>query len=201
MQMNHKTKGINLLIILFFLAPIIAFGQDDKERINEIGVYAYGSNYGLEYKKPLKNGKYLVLNGSLKAGLESGENQYSSFTLSSSFAVHMEKRVPLREKMYFAHGLGVGINSVYLLRNNPVTGFTDRRDSIFSLGINPFYKLGFQYHFSEKLYIEASINPSLRLSYQHRSTINQADVVTDNRISGNVHLSTQSAKIGLFYRF
>lgn len=210
MQKKLRKRTINFLLVSLLFLSTFAYGQNEKNGLREVGIEFYGlDDFGLAFKKPLKNGKCLVLDGSLNLGYGFREiNEdfgQSLMNFSSNFSVNLEKRIPIGERIYFVHGAGLGLSFGYNAIGNSDLLIDSQRQTRLNVALRPFYKLGFQYHFSEKLYLEASISPGIRLSYYRNRSQQQGEF---ERIEQETHMMDAQAsfnpdlvKIGLFYRF
>lgn len=208
MQKKHRKKKFNFLAVFLFLLSTMAYSQDQKDLLKEVGIqFSDLDNFGLAFKKPLKNGKYLVMDGSLRIGYLSRQNnedpEQSLTNFYSAFSINLEKRVLIGDKIYFVHGAGLGLDFGYDAIGRSDLIIDSQRNTVLRATLNPFYKIGFQYHFSETFYIEASIKPGFRLSYIQNvfRQEGEAERREQETIDVKASFNPQFARLGLFYRF
>lgn len=147
-----KQLGLSLKKLLFLIGLFSITNTYAQDKQHEIGLRLSSLNsFDFIYKKNKKLNKYTRHRLAFTNITYQRTNQ-NSFNLSVGYAIGVEKRRGINAKLSFVHGFEPSI--ILIFRRNST-------NNQFRTQLNLGYILGFQYDFSESLYINLESIPSL----------------------------------------
>jgi hypothetical protein len=190
------------LIGLFLIMQLSTSAQDDKSKINELGVSISGSAFGIRFKsgneKTLLRLTLLSTNGSLNKQKTPSDSKSKSNNFGLGFNAGFEKRKSVSDNFYLYYGSDL-INSFYKYKHEDESAASVYKQASYSVGIG--FILGFHYMISSKINISSEIIPSIIYSNEKYSS-EQAGNITEYSNSGlDYGLNHNSINLTLSFNF
>lgn len=175
------TRTIIFFSVLFFTFHLSGFSQTQ-----EIGLRLSSfENFDFIYKKEKAENKLTRYRlGFANIGFTS-RNDNESINFQFGFAIGVEKRRAINERLHFIHGIEPAFS--FSLANN-------RSNTIWNLQPSLGYVLGFQYDFNEAFYVNVETIPSLDAGISIRDN-------TENVFAASAGFNSHAISATLAYRF
>lgn len=159
------------LIGLLLIIQLSSSAQEDKNKINELGVSISGSTFGIRFKsgneKTLLRLTLLSTSGNLNIQKTPSDSKSKSNNFGLGFNAGFEKRKSVSEDFYLYYGSDL-INSFnrHTYEVESPTGVT--KQASYSVGLG--FILGFHYKINSKINISSEIIPSIIYTTQKYSS-------------------------------
>jgi len=158
--------------------------QDNKSKINELGVSISGSAFGIRYKsgndKALLRLTLLSTSGSMNKQKTPSDSKSKSNDFGIGFNVGFEKRKSVSDNFYLYYGSDL-INSFDRNKYENDSSASFNKHSSYSVGLG--FILGFHYMVNSKINISSEIMPSIIYSNEKYS-FDQSGNITESSYSG-----------------
>ena len=172
------------LIGLFLIIQLSSSAQDNKSKINELGVSISGSTFGIRYKsgndKTLLRLTLLSTSGSMNKQKTPSDSKSKSNNFGLGFNVGFEKRKSVSDNFYLYYGSDL-INSFDRNKYENDSPASVNKHASYSVGLG--FILGFHYKINSKINISSEIIPSIIYSNEKYSN-DQNGNITESSYSG-----------------
>ena len=212
-DMNKLHSRLIALVLFGLLSPFLTAQESETGKIKEL--YLNGnpltfSNFGLQYKKEIKNGNFLRIGLTNLFSQISKQDFGSASTfptanthLEGSFEVGIEKRNKINNRLTAFYGINfVAASSFYRQKTENPSLLRDLRH-LDILSINPGFGFnsGFILSISDEFAIAAEVVPQLLYNYSTTQRIAGTDKITDTTQGGSFNFNNQSLRVSIIYKW